>query len=274
MKKNYLLKQAFISLALAMPMYASAQENLADKYMTNPDFEYKSEGVLNTGGGTVRGIPYGWEVFCLDENGEQTEWPGDSRGINNDGIGYHGDNLCWFYNKTKPMPHFFELSQTVTGLPAGTYTVKCLLFVQSGCLGTVRLFANNNVQYYGKESDYANNLTQGESNTFAGYEGSPEDNKVLKEMQVNVTIKEGDNLMLGIHSSCQKSDGSYATSADDITGWFKCDYFQIYKADPTGINSVTVNKKYDGNIYNLEGQKVANPKHGVFIKNGKKFVVK
>ena len=192
-------------------------ESLTSQVLTNPDFEFKAEGQLNSGGGTVRGVPYGWTT--------NTTFPGDSYGINNDGSNIHGDNLCWFYNKTAPMPNFFQLSQTVKGLAAGTYRVQCRLWAQSGYLGTVRLFANNNVQYYGKQTDYVSNLTEGEENTFAGYAGTS--SAQLKDMYVIVTIAEGEDLTLGVRTSNQKSDGSRATSASDLTGWFKCDYFRI-----------------------------------------------
>ena len=258
-----------IAIALAATSVTSAQENIAEKYMTNPDFEYSAEGVENTSGSTVRGLPYGWEM-------EGTyAFPGNSYGINNDGIGYHGNNLCWFYNKEKPMPKEFELFQTVKGLPAGTYTVKCLLYVQREYLGTARLFANNNVQYFGKESEYVNNLTPGEINTFAGYEAQGEDQKVLREMQVLVTLKAGDDLVVGIRTGGVKSDGSEATSSDDVTGWFKCDYFQIYKGDCTGISHTTLHKgSKSGAIYNLRGQRVQTPRRGLYIQDGRKKMVK
>lgn len=203
-------------------------ESLTDEVLINPDFEYKAEGVLNSGGSTLRGIPYGWST--------NTTFPGDSYGINSDGANRHGDNLCWFYNKTAPVPDHFQLSQTIEGLDAGTYRIRCRLWAQSGNLGTVRLFANNNVQYYGKQSDYQKNLTDGETNTFAGHAGTS--NADLKEMQVIVTIGENEALTLGIRTSNQKSDGTRATSGSDNTGWFKCDYFRIepYTAPATIIN--------------------------------------
>ena len=43
--------------------------------------------------------------------------------------------------------------------------------------------------------------------------------------------------------------------------------------DPTGIKNVKANVE-DGAYYNLAGQKVADPKKGVFIHNGKKIVMK
>jgi len=192
-------------------------DSFTDQVLTNADFEYSAEGVLNSGGSTVRGVPYGWET--------NTTFPGTSYGINNDGSNRHGDNLCWFYNSGGTVPDFFQLSQTVSGLDAGTYRVQCRLWAQSGNLGTVRLFANQNVQYYGKQTDYVSNLTDGEVNTFAGYSGTS--TASLKDMQVVVTIAEGEDLTLGIRTSNQKSDGTRATSSSDNTGWFKCDYFRI-----------------------------------------------
>lgn len=42
----------------------------------------------------------------------------------------------------------------------------------------------------------------------------------------------------------------------------------------TGIDNTAVKVEEDGAIYNLQGSKVTNPSAGVYIKNGKKFVVK
>lgn len=48
---------------------------------------------------------------------------------------------------------------------------------------------------------------------------------------------------------------------------------QIF-GDPTGINDITVTKKDDNRIYNLQGIEVQNPtKRGIYIRNGKKFVI-
>ena len=44
--------------------------------------------------------------------------------------------------------------------------------------------------------------------------------------------------------------------------------------DATGINAVKAGEKDDAPIYNLNGQRISSPKKGIFIKNGKKYVVK
>lgn len=45
-------------------------------------------------------------------------------------------------------------------------------------------------------------------------------------------------------------------------------------ADPSGISSVKAEKSADSTWYNLNGQVVAHPQKGIFIKNGKKVVLK
>ena len=44
--------------------------------------------------------------------------------------------------------------------------------------------------------------------------------------------------------------------------------------DVTGVGTVMSDRKSDGKIYNLAGQEVTNPGKGVYIKDGKKYIVK
>ena len=44
--------------------------------------------------------------------------------------------------------------------------------------------------------------------------------------------------------------------------------------EATGISSVTAKESKDSGFYNLQGMKVAQPQKGVYIQNGKKFIVK
>ena len=48
----------------------------------------------------------------------------------------------------------------------------------------------------------------------------------------------------------------------------------VLKGEATGIIPVFITPKSDNTIYNLQGQRVENPQHGIYIRNGKKFVVK
>jgi hypothetical protein len=198
--------------------------------MSNPSFELKAAGVLNDGS-TVRGKPYGWE--------QKGTVPGNSFGINNDMSNLNGNNGCWYNVNQSPyaMPADFELYQEVSDLPAGEYVIRCRLAVMNGHMTNVRLFANQNVQYYGKESDYPNNLTEGENNSFAGWTGvSGMSKALLNEMVVMLSLEEGENLKLGIRSSNLKGDGSIGIGKDasNVHGGFKVDHFRIEKIDDPG----------------------------------------
>lgn len=66
----------------------------------------------------------------------------------------------------------------------------------------------------------------------------------------------------------------------------KCDYFNAVTAEDlvpqltitytvkNAINDITVEKQADGAVYNLAGQRVNNPQHGIYVKNGRKYIVK
>ena len=46
-------------------------------------------------------------------------------------------------------------------------------------------------------------------------------------------------------------------------------------ASATGINTIyTVEPKDDGHIYTLQGVRVDNPQKGIYIRNGKKIIIK
>ena len=251
--------------------------------ITNADFEYKSATEKVGKGGLFRGIPYGWTLNCT--------FPGNSYGINTDAQNYHGDTHVWFYNKGALFPDNFQLSQTIPAekLTPGIYKIRCRLWCQTGKLGTCRLFANNNVQYFGKETDYVSNLTEGEVNTFANYTGTGASGYPLQEMQVTVQLAEGEDLTLGIRSGCTLSNGSKPTSTSDVTGWFKADYFRLeYMAplpddDPsTGIsNGESVNGKWqstkwqNGKWFDLSGRPLpakSDRLRGIVIQKGRKYI--
>jgi hypothetical protein len=161
-------------------------------------------------------------------------------------------------------------------------------------MANCRLFANKNVQYYGKESDYkASMLTSGETNTFAGYSPSSAGKMTLHPMSVMVTLEEGENLKLGIRTSNFKADGT--RSDNDSHGWFKVDHFRLQRIDAEEIpskihlmdngkwemNDETGNGKWSNDqCFDLQGRMVndqwLNGKlpSGVYIQNGKKVVVK
>lgn len=195
-------------------------------YIVNPSFEITT-GMQQDGSVTYRGTPYGWR----DTGGMS----GNSFGSNNDAGNIHGERACWYYST--PFPNSFELYQDLTNIPAGKYTVKCRLVVkESGLLTTQRLFANNNVQYFGKEEDYDLNLTEGEINTFAGW--TPNGSFSLKEMKTDVDVHEGETLRIGIRSGNQYKNGSRESGIE--SGLFKVDHFRLELKELTGIENPVV----------------------------------
>ena len=241
---------------------------LTERVLKNYDFElYEVNGQEreNTSGETRRYKPYGWEMA--------TSFPGDSYGINNDAANPHKNNACWFLPKNGFMPNGFELYQTIpaTSLTPGKYLVECKLWVEENYLATTRLFANQNVQYYGMDIDYENNLTEGENNTFAGYIGGQNGNFIMQDMYVYVDLKEGEDLKLGIRSSNLRSDGTPHTEYKN--GWFKVDYFRINQIITTNIDTKPLASNHlNDDIYDLQGRKVLPSKKGLYIRQAKKII--
>lgn len=244
---------------------------LTEANIVNYDFElYKSGNnvLTNTSGETRRYTPYGWNL--------QGNFPGDSYGINKDASTPHNVNVCWFLPKNGYMPDDFELYQEIPAgqLEAGRYLVQCKLWVEENYLATTRLFANNNVQYYGMDIDYVSNLTDGEINSFAGYIGGVNGNFILQDMYVYVDLAENEPLRLGIRSSNKRSDGT--PNPDYKNGWFKVDYFRINRVVETSSikTPATMQIPADSNLYDLQGRRINAQKagHGIYIQNGRKIV--
>lgn len=264
-----------------MPQPESEDLTLTKQLITNYDFElYNDNGTIkeNTSGDTRRGTVYGIHGWNISGR-----FPGDSYGINKDASNPHATNVCWFQAKNGTMPDGFELYQTIPAdkLTPGRYMICCRLWAEEGYLSTVRLFANDNVQYYGMDIDYGKNLTPGENNTFAGYIGGAPNSFVLQDMLVYVDIAEGDDLKFGIRSGNTNADGSHSSEAKN--GWFKTDFFRIHKVDATdGIETVAADGagKKKG-VYNIKGQKIGDSLRdtpdlpaGIYVVDGRKTVVR
>ena len=256
--------------ALASIPFGSDEEDLTTTLLTNADFEYNSSGTLNPQGNTGRGVPKGWTT--------SGKMKGNSWGVNQDAKQIYGINAYWA--TSTPMPEVYELSQTIPAgkLEPGTYMVSCLLGVLKDKLGTCRLFANDNVQYYGKEEDYVYDVfTSGEKRTFASYVGSGDGRMILKPMEVIVTLAEGEDLKFGIRTSNHRGDGSRVTSNNH--GCFKVDHFRIQRIDAEDVTAIDDKsyKTYKSNeTYDLSGRKIGNGqlRSGIYIKDGKKELIK
>ena len=237
-----------------MPDQAVEEDlTLTKQLLTNYDFELWSDnGTVreNTDGTTRRYTPYGWKIVGT--------FPGQSYGINKDATNPHANNVCWCLPQGGYFPDGFELYQEIPAakIEPGRYLVQCKLWVEENYLATTRLFANNNVQYYGMDSDYENNLTPGEYNTFAGYIGGLNGSFLLQDMYVYVDVAEGESLRLGIRADARQSDGT--RHSEYKNGWFKVDYFRINKVETTGIslNPSPSLPQGEGAVYDLQGRKV------------------
>ena len=259
-----------------VPTYNEEDLTLTEKVLKNYDFElFESNGRVgeNTSGETKRYTPYGWNIVG--------NFPGQSYGINNDAKNPHKTNVCWCLPQGGHFPEGFELYQTVPAseLTPGRYLVQCKLWVEEGYLATTRLFANKNVQYYGMETDYINNLTEGENNTFAGYIGYSNGNFVLSDMYVYVDLAEGEDLRLGIRADGRRSDGTM--HPEEKNGWFKVDYFRINKVGDSDSSFIptlpeaTCDEQGEMVIYDLQGRRVkaGSLQKGIYIVNGRKVVL-
>lgn len=226
---------------------------LTEQLISNYDFELNHQGQHNPKGTITRGIPYGWKSEGELKKGANGL---DSYGINQDASNPHGDNVCWI--NSVPMPEHFTLYQTIPAnrIQPGTYRVACRLWVESNKKTSCRLFANDNVQYYGYESDYTNLLTEGETADYAGYAGGNTGNIVLKEMEVTVDVKEGEDLTIGIKTGNRKNNG---TTATDNAGWFKVDFFRINRIETTALTAIGNGTAGSPQYYTIDGQRLPSP---------------
>lgn len=210
----------------------------------NNDFEYQKKGVLNPDGNSWKPLLqtpptsfYGWtcDLSILGNT---------SQGINQDFLNHHGVNGCWVAGSCV-LPAFYEFYQIIDkdSLTAGTYKIQCLLAVLESRRTSQRLFANQNVQYHGKKTQYVSNLTKGEIATFANWESGE---KNVQEMVVYTTIGENDSLKIGIRTGGIKSDGTTAPLSSPMQGNIKVDYFRLSKVDQAtatdaSLSNITLN---------------------------------
>ena len=68
----------------------------------------------------------------------------------------------------------------------------------------------------------------------------------------------------------QFSEAAVAASELDV----ELDFGDDINGNTTGISSLTSSPKSEGIVYNLAGQRVTNPTKGLYIVNGKKYMVK
>ncbi len=179
---------------------------------SNMSFEDLSaqNGLTSTG---VENPPAGWNLYVngtLVTSKAEMNAAGLSAwaAINGDGTGEKDGDMIWgIWNGSMPD---VELSQTLTGLNNGTYTITAAVMVGANWAGsrmtTQRLFANLNSKYFGSESDY--NVSLLDENEVFGFEGLTEPNTdtELQPMSVSAFVYDG-TLTFGF-----RTDGRFAAA--------------------------------------------------------------
>lgn len=248
----------------------------------NGSFEdLSAQGNTNSNG--VSNPPAGW-TLCL--NGMECASTADYStaganlgwcAINNgDNIDADGDDGTHWYNQYTDGTHVWgiwggnipevELSQTISGLPAGTYVLSCDMVVEwnwgGQCLTTQRIFANDYVQMFGAEDTYANHPNDTKDMTAAiSIDGSYPDAEYKhltyaghyqtasygptscpRHMELTFGLVEGQELKLGFRTNNVDVETGTAHPYDSA-GWFKLDNFQLlYLSEeiPAGAEAVAV----------------------------------
>lgn len=238
------------------------------EYIKNASFEdLSAQG--NTNSGAVANAPAGWSLY-VDGNPVSSVaeagvggWCAINSGDNIDVVNTYGetvntqytdgDHLWGIWSDAIPV---IELSQTITGLPAGTYTVTVDAVVQNDWagnnLGMQRLFANDYVTLYGAADDYIQNADEELYTTF------PTDVRIAAEIDnlnqdadykhlnyagnyvnenygasgapyttsLTFGLAEQGNVTIGFRSSrISAVDGQLSTQAS--LGWFKLDNWTL-----------------------------------------------
>ena len=235
--------------------YSEAPNDYTSKII-NSSFELKlipgvgddSDVLAQIDAETVRGTPYGWsnEGTLVPNGGDPISF-----GVNNDANSMHGSVSAWV-NSFPFQEEGFMLYQDIEDLPAGKYRVSCLMLIESNKVTTQRLFANNNVQYFGREDQYGDNLTDGEINTFAGLNFPTtnwSDGRNMQELSVEVIIGEGETLRLGAKTNNILPDGNQSS---DSRGLIRIDDFRLTLIELTQSSDATL-KEIKINGVELEG---------------------
>lgn len=184
-------------------------------------------------------------------------WKTSNVGFNDKNESYDGDASNYFWNIWKSGAFNSSLSQEITGLPAGTYTLSALLRGQDTAEMTLT----------------ASTTTSSGSKTFTG-EGetsTAEDelpNGWRRITTEPVTVQHGQSLTVSL---------SVKTSG---TAWWSADHFTLTLTeksdDAVGIQQVPQPTADPYAIYDLSGRRVAYPslKRGIYIIGGKKVLLK
>ena len=222
---------------------------------TNMSFEdLSAQGGNQTSG--VAGAPAGWNVYV---NGRQVVTADEVRaagitawhGVNTDAEGSPMDGEMAFGLWNSGVPSY-EISQTISGLETGSYTITAGLMVgannNDSRRTTQRIFGNLNSKYFASEGDYNTSLLdQGE---VYGFEGLVEliTDREMQPISVRAFVYDG-TLTFGL-----RTDGNVAAANREAgnsaggDGWFKLDNFRITKEGFIQEDALAVYRHFN-NLY-------------------------
>ena len=249
----------------------------------------------STGDYSSAGASLGW---CGINGGDDLTSSAYGDPVNDDGetisVQYTDGSYLWGIWATD-MPEV-ELSQVISGLPAGTYILSADLMVQYDWAydntTTQRIFANKWVELWGEEDFYeedywpedvataaALDADNPDSDvpylTYAGYVCDEEHEGVcnsLRPMSITFGLDGESDLTLGM-----RTDGTVpnSTSSDGTTagqGWFKVDNFQLFWESediPTAINSTSISgnaaEVLGQQFYTVDGARVKGIQKGITL---------
>ena len=285
----------------------------------NPSFEDMSTQPGGDSGG-IADAPKGWNLLL---NGDTcrtaseitahnvTGWcainSGDAISVTLDDGTYvdrqptDGDKLWGIWTESLPE---VELSQTLTGLPMGTYTFTADVMVQNNWAGdnitTQRIFANGYVQMFSTVEAHELNLPEDAKAaaqrdidfpeasvpflTYADYTCFTDDRTtdLLHKMSVTFAVREDGIARIGFRTNNVNTNG---VAKDDVAsgdtdeygenvrgqGWFKVDNFTLFydsEEVPSAIKCIDVEsgaKASACEYYTLDGVRIAAPQKGITL---------
>ena len=288
-------------------------------YIKNPSFEDLSAQGGNNSDGVVA-PPAGWTMVmngmeCTSPSdyttaGANLGWCAINSGDNIDEVDEEGNSWTNQYTDGEHVWGIWagnvpevELSQTIKGLPAGTYTLTCDMVVQwnwgGQCLTTQRIFANEYVQMFGSEDVYAEHPNDTDDMiaaakddaeypdaevkhlTYAGHVQSSQYGVTScpRPMSLTFGLAEGQELKFGFRTNNVDVEVGEAHPYDSA-GWFKLDNFRLVynsKEVPAGalatrISDVENAAEVTSEIYTVNGVRLNALQKGINIvkmSNGK-----
>lgn len=272
----------------------SAQNNASSSGAVNPPVGWtlKLNGTVVTSASEYAAACGGNLAWCAINNGDPINEV-DELGQTWTTQYTDGTHLWGIWNSVIPE---VELSQTIEGLPAGTYTLSCDMVVQhdwSGyCVTTQRIFANGFIQMYSTEETYAEGLNETEDMaaakkmdewhpdaeySYMNYAGWQSDTEVSGgstscpyPMALTFGVDESGVAYIGFRTNNVAPDGT--VQPHQGAGWFKLDNFRLlYESTdiPVGISTQEISGQgtqiQSRQYFTADGRQIAQPQRGITI---------